>query len=83
MIRSTTVTFVLKDPVFSHLSIPSTSVLYKVEGTQYKLCCVSKLDYRCDAVEPLSPFPFDPGFSLNSDENILKTRELEKSREDS
>ena len=49
MIRSTAV--VLMDPFFSHLSIPTTSVLYKVEGTQYKICCVSKHDYRCAAVK--------------------------------
>ena len=42
MIRSTTV--VLMDPFFSHLSI-------------YKICCVSKHDYRCAAVKLLFPVP--------------------------
>ena len=35
-------------------------MLYKVESIEYKSCCVSKHDYRCAAVEPLSPLPTCP-----------------------
>ena len=47
---------------FSHVSIPSTSMLYKAEGTQNKIICyVSKHNYRCAAaVEPLFPLPTCP-----------------------
>ena len=48
------------DPTFFYLSISHTSVLHKVEGTQYKICCVSKHGYRCAAVEPLFPLPTCP-----------------------
>ena len=43
IIRSTAAV-VLMDPFFSHLSI-------------YKICCVSKHDYRCAAVKSLFPVP--------------------------
>ena len=51
---------VLMDPFFFRISIPYTSVLYKVEGTQYKICCFPKHDSRCAAVEPLFPLPTCP-----------------------
>ena len=51
---------VLMDPFSSHLSIPYPSALYKVEGTRYKICCVSKQDFHCAAVEPLFTLPTCP-----------------------
>ena len=44
------ISVVLMDPGFSHLCIPYTSIIlrtiYNVEGTQYKICWVSKHNYR-------------------------------------
>ena len=53
-------TVVLMDPFPPPLSIPYTSVLHKVEGTRFKICYVSKHDYRCAAVEMLFPLPTCP-----------------------
>ena len=47
----------IRTRIFSHLSIPYTSVRYKVEGTQYNICCASKYDYLCADVEPFFPIP--------------------------
>ena len=61
-----TTAVVLMGMIFSHLSVPYTSILYKVEGAQYKIYCVLKHGYRCAAVESRFPFltcPFTKMFA--------------------